>query len=31
MDEAVTLAKLDVIDAINATVAQLELSGVAVS
>ncbi|KAI3990060.1 hypothetical protein MKX01_013546 [Papaver californicum] len=31
MDEAVTLAKLDVIDAINAAVTQLELSGVAVS
>jgi hypothetical protein len=31
MDEAVTREKMDVIDAINAAVAQLELAGVAVS
>jgi hypothetical protein len=31
MDEAVTRGKLDVIDAINAAVAQQELSGVTVS
>jgi hypothetical protein len=31
MDEAVTRGKLDVIDAINAAVAQQELAGVTVS
>ena len=31
MDEAVSRGKMDVIDAINASVAQLELSGVTVS
>lgn len=31
MDEAVTRGKLDVVDAINAAVAQLELAGVTVS